>query len=64
MQTNFIFSCPGGCQAAAHCLCWLSGVAYMRRLQRHAGILQDPHPSPDPLSPPVQIWGPLIIWEL
>ena len=64
MLTHSTPACPGGCQSATPCLCWLSAVAYMRRLLRHAGILEDPHPRPDTLSPPVQVYGGLIFWEL
>ena len=64
MLTHSTPACPGGCQSPTPCACWLSAVAYMRGLLRHAGILEDPHPRPDTLSPPVQVYGGLIFWEL
>ena len=53
MLPHSIPSCPCGCQAATPRLCWLSIVAPPAAPRR-----------PGPLSPPVRIYGPLIIWEL
>ena len=53
MLPYFTVPYPCGCYTSPPCACWVSILAPPAAPRR-----------PGPLSPPVQIYGRLIIWEL